>query len=346
MSPDQLSPAGAPDHDLPSSQPTPRRPDEPRPARRAADGVDQNNRSRMARPAALCRLNWPPLGSWPPPSGALLSSTTPPPTPPAQWAPPSPADLVGRRGRPAYPPPGPPASPAVGWQPPPGSIWMSTPSVWNGPRPSMTPGGSYAAAPPRNRLVGRIMAAIAIVVGIAMVAVVATALLTNAPPRRAPAIPRVPISQDGGPIPTYSTQVTDAMKVGVVLISGVLDGGRASGTGVISADGLVLTNYRVVSDTAVTQRPDRVHRGCLRRNPAGPQRLGGRGAAAGWRRVGLRPGDPGYRQPQGRRSRWSRWSSANGGGVWSPATARSPCWTRQSCCRPPSATPAAIGWTA
>lgn len=54
-----------------------------------------------------------------------------------------------------------------------------------------------------------------------------------------------------GPIPTYQAQVTPELSAGVVLITGMSDYGRSSGSGmVLTEDGLVLTNYHVVADTA------------------------------------------------------------------------------------------------
>jgi S1-C subfamily serine protease len=51
-------------------------------------------------------------------------------------------------------------------------------------------------------------------------------------------------------IPTYSTAVTAEMSAGIVLVTGDVDNGVSSGTGIIlSESGLVLTNYHVVSGT-------------------------------------------------------------------------------------------------
>lgn len=178
-------------------------------------------------------------------------------TPPADWdasVDPGTSNWPPPTGRPVGPAPAPPD-----WAP----SWPSyeagypMPAVQPWPYPPLPPTGPTSYQPVRGKrpaaraglVLVLVTALIAAVVGWQVLGAAETATWRSEPVRRSPIV-RAPV----GPVQTFSTPVTAAMSAGVVLISGELDDGIASGTGIVlSSSGLVLTNYHVVSDTVDLQ---------------------------------------------------------------------------------------------
>ena len=183
------------------------------------------------------------------PGPGPLRAAPPAPTPAWLTAPPAPL-----RPQPA------PVLPPRSWGPP---TAMPYQQRYPYPLPSQTPGGSSVVPRPQRRGVGSLgwiaLAGLVLVLVLTLVAAIQTGWLHAASTGRVPNPPR-PAPADGpegptgpsqeGPIPTYQAQVTPELSAGVVLITGMADYGRSSGSGmVLTPDGLVLTNYHVVADT-------------------------------------------------------------------------------------------------
>ena len=200
-----------------------------------------------------------------PHAGGPDASSSPPPDQPAPAQTPripadhpaatrplsSPAVQTGPQNASYYQPTGgwapPTGQPA--WAPPTGQPWgPSGPATWQSAPPPFPPSGPYQ--PPRRRNRTGVWAGLAVLlVVLGLLAWQVTGF--GARDMRSGYVPRAQVPRsETQEIPTYSSAVTAELSAGIVLVTGDVDNGVSSGTGIIlSESGLVLTNYHVVSGT-------------------------------------------------------------------------------------------------